>query len=235
MHSRLVLTLLLAGIAALDATPAAQTLLSQPLVMASLLGTLWGDWRTALEVGIVLQILAASTLPVGSRTPEDYAVGGVTGIGLALVLAGERPFEMTRESAAFIGCVAGMLTATLGVPLLKWQRRRNEGLSRWCEDALGHGRLGALASAHRAALALSFAAGVALAAVALGAGVALCGPLVERESMRLARAWSLAQPLWLGLGLAQLLHAFVQRRLTRAALFGGCLLGTWLLLLVSTP
>ena len=55
-------TLLLGGVAVLDATPVAQTLLSQPLVTATLLGALWGEWRVALEVGVVLQILAASTL-----------------------------------------------------------------------------------------------------------------------------------------------------------------------------
>jgi hypothetical protein len=60
-------------------------------------------------------------------------------------------------------------------------------------------------------------------------------PLVEHESVRLARAWALAHPLWLGLGLAQLLHAFVQRRLTRAALFGGSLLVAWLAWMVGTP
>ena len=57
----------------------AQTLLSQPLVTATALGALWGDWLTAFEVGLVLQILAASTLPLGARTPEDYATGGVIG------------------------------------------------------------------------------------------------------------------------------------------------------------
>jgi hypothetical protein len=40
--------------------------------------------------------------------------------------------------------------------------------------------------------------------------------------------------LWIGLGLAQLLHAFVQRRLTRAALFGVALLAGWLVLMVGS-
>ncbi len=35
------------------------------------------------------------------------------------------------------------------------------------------------------------------------------------------------------LGLAQLLHAFVQRRLTRAAVFAVALLASWLLLMVG--
>ena len=55
--------------------------------------------------------------------------------------------------------------------------------------------------------------------------------LAAHESLRLARAWSLAEPLWIGLGLAQLLHAFIQRRLTRELLFwGGTAVVLWWLL-----
>ncbi|MEY4374459.1 MAG: system sorbose-specific iic component, partial [Candidatus Eisenbacteria bacterium] len=75
MKAPLIVTLLTGGLASLDATPVAQTLASQPLVTATILGAVWGDWSTAMAVGTVLQILAASTLPIGARTPEDYAVG----------------------------------------------------------------------------------------------------------------------------------------------------------------
>jgi len=235
MSPRVLAVFLLGGIAALDATPVAQTLLSQPLVTATLLGAVWGNLRIALEVGVVLQVLAASTMPVGARTPEDYAVGGVVGAGVALALASQQSFELARHASALLGVLAGMATATLGVPLLKWQRRRNEGLSRWCEAALRSGDERALAASHRAAVVLAFAVGVSYTAVCFGLAVRVLPGPVAHESIRLARAWALAQPLWIGLGLAQLLHAFVQRRLTRAALFGIALLGGWLALMVGTP
>lgn len=226
-------TVLLGGVAALDATPVAQTLLSQPLVTATVLGLMWGDLPTALGVGVVLQILAASTLPVGSRTPEDYATGGVVGTGVALALGADAPYEYWRQSAMLIGVFAGLLTAVGGVPLIKWQRRRNEGLSRWCEQALRAGDEGALGRAHAAAVALAFGIGVAYCAVAMAVSLLLTrGPVVD-ESLRLARAWELLQPLWLGFGFAQLLHAFVQRRLTRAAVFGASLVGAWLVLVME--
>lgn len=226
-------TVALGGVAALDATPVAQSMLSQPLVTATLLGALWGDWDMALRVGIVLQVLAASTMPVGARTPEDYATGGVAGVGLALALAGETPFAVARDGCALIGVLAGTLTAAFGVPLVKWQRRRNEGLSRWCEAALARGDEGALGSAHRAAVVLAFGVGVGYCAVVLGAGYFGLRDVVTHQSLRLARAWSLAQPLWLGLGLAQLLNAFVQRRIARAVLFGVALIGAWLWLMMG--
>lgn len=233
MTRQLLLTLGLGGIAALDATPVAQSLLSQPLVMASILGLVWGQWLLALKVGIVLQVFAAGTLPVGARTPEDYATGGVVGVATALVLATRAPFGMVQEACALAGVVTGLVAATAGVPLIKWQRRRNEGLSRWCEQALRSGREDALGTAHLAAVVLAFGVGVVFCAVFLAGSVLLIRPLVEHRSIRLAHAWSLAQPVWLGIGLAHLLNAFIQRRFTRAALFGlGLALG-WILLLVQ--
>jgi len=226
-------TLLLGGVAVLDATPIAQTMLSQPLVTATLLGAIWGEWRVALEVGVVLQILAASTLPIGARTPEDYASGGVVGAGVALAIASRQHFLMLDDAAALMGVLAGLVTATFGVPLIKWQRRRNEGLSRWCEAEVRRGDAGAIGAAQGAGAVLAFAVGVGYCAGCLALGVWLLGPLAGRHSLRLARAWMLAQPLWIGLGLAQLLQAFVQRRLIRAALFAMAMLAAWLLLMVT--
>jgi mannose/fructose/N-acetylgalactosamine-specific phosphotransferase system component IIC len=226
-------TLLLGGVAVLDATPIAQTLLSQPLVTATLLGAIWGEWRVALEVGVVLQLMAASTSPMGSRTPEDYASGGVVGAGVALAIVSQQHLLMLDDAAALVGVFAGLVTATFGVPLIKWQRRRNEGLSRWCEAEVRRGDAGATGAAQRAGMALAFAAGVGYCAACLALGVGLLGPLAGRYSLRLARAWMLAQPLWIGFGLAQLLHAFVQRRLTRVALFAMATLAAWLLLMMT--
>ncbi len=235
MTRQLLLTLLLGGVAALDATAVAQTFLSQPLVSGTLLGVLWGDWRTALQVAIVLQIIAASTMPVGSRTPEDFATGGVIGVGTALALGeGGDAFRIAGDARALLGVMVGLLAAVAGAPLLRWQRRLNEGLGRWCEERLRAGDERALAAAHRAAVGLAFAVGVAYCAAGLAAAVLGLRHLAMNESLWLARAWQLAQPLWLGLGLAQLLHAFVQRRLTRIALFGGALIAAWLVLVVGT-
>ena len=232
---RVLGTLALAGIAALDATPVAQLLLSQPLVTATALGALWGDWTTAFQVGLVLQILAASTLPIGARTPEDYASGGVIGAGVAIIAANHQPFAMYRESCAMLGVVAGLVSAMLGVLLIKWQRRRHEGLSRWAEAMLRDGHEGSLAAAHRAAIVLSFAIGVTYCALWLALVTPLVATLAEHHSLRLARAWTLAEPLWLGLGLAQLLHAFLERRLARAAVFGVALVAAWLILIMGMP
>lgn len=226
-------TVLLGGVAALDSVPVAQTLLSQPLVTGTLLAALWGDWEVGLQVAVVLQILAASTLPIGARTPEDYAVGGVVGVGTALAIAGQQPFPMARHAAMLAGTVVGMLSAVAGMELVKWQRRRNEGLARWCEAEIRRGNEAALGQAQRAGVVLAFGVGLSYAAVCLAVAVWSLEPVVVRHSLRLSRVWGLAQPLWLGLGLAQLLHAFVRRRLTRAAAFAAALLVSWIVLMVG--
>lgn len=233
MNAAPLVTVALGGVAALDAEPVAQTLLSQPLVTATVLGFVWGDWATAFEVGIVLQVLAASTLPVGARTPEDYATGGVVGVGLALALADHQAFTVAKQGCAMIGVLAGMLVATAGVPLLKWKRRHNEGLARWCEESVRAGDVDAPARAQTAGVVLSFALGVTYTALCLGAGMLLLESLAAKESIRLARAWSLARPLWLGLGLAQVLSAFLQRRLTRGVAFGAALIAAWIFLMIG--
>ncbi len=233
MNPALFGTLALAGVVALDAAPVAQTLLFQPLVTATLVGLMWGDLQLALEVGVVLQILAASTQPLGARTPEDYASGGVVGAATAMLASQLGPYAMVREASALAGVFAGLAVALAGVPLIKWQRRRNEGLARWCEAEIRRGDAGVLARAQAAAVVLAFAVGVGYCAVALAVSAWVSGPLVAQHSIRLSRAWELAQPLWLGLGLAYLLNAFLQRRLTRAAAFGFALMGAWLLLMVG--
>lgn len=221
-------TLLAGAIASLDATPVGQTLISQPLVTAAVLGVLWGDVRTALEVGVVLQVLAACTLPIGARTPEDYAVGGVVGTGTALALAHGNSYESVRAACVLTGCFAGMLAAVAGVPVLKWQRRRNEGLARWCEQELHSGREGALTRAHLAAIALAFAVALAFTAAGLAIGVGIGRWAIVHHSVRLSHAWLVLQPLWIGFGLAQLLHAFVNRRLARVGAFAAALVVAWL-------
>ncbi|MEY4069714.1 MAG: system sorbose-specific iic component [Candidatus Eisenbacteria bacterium] len=234
MRPELLGTLLVGGLAAVEATPVAQTLASQPLVTATVLGLLYGDWPTAVAVGVVLQILAASTLPVGARVPEDYAVGGVVGVSVALTLAAQAPFEHVRQAASLIGVLAGLATAIVGDPIVRRQRRWNEGLARWCESEIRAGREGALGRANLAAISLAFGLGLALTGVGLAAAH-LGSAWVGRESLRLAQAWTLLQPIWLGFGFAQLLHAFVQRRLERAGVFAIALVGAWLVIVAGAP
>ena len=151
------------------------------------------------------------------------------------MLAPHGGLQPWREAAQLVGVLAGLLAATSGVPLIRWQRRRNEGLARWCEAELLAGNERAPGVASLAGAALAFGLGVAFCALWIGAAGLLLRAPVEAESLHLSRAWTLAQPLWLGFGLAQLLHAFVQRKLTRAGVFAAAMIGAWLTLVMGLP
>ncbi len=233
MNLSYLAAVLMGGLAAVDAVPVAQTMISQPLVTSTLLGLLWGDLPTALQVGIVLQILAVSTQPVGARSGEDYASGGVVGAALALALASRETFLLMRDASALVGVLVGIVVAMLGASLTRQLRRGNEGLARWAEAEVRAGRETALGAAQRAGVVLAFAIGVSFTAACLGLSVWGLAGLVDHHSLRLAKAWNLAQPLWLGLGLAQMLQSFVQRHLVRGALFGAALVFAWIVLMVG--
>jgi mannose/fructose/N-acetylgalactosamine-specific phosphotransferase system component IIC len=228
-----LITVLLGGIAAIDAVPVAQTMISQPLVTATILGLVWGDLPTALQVGIVLQILAVSTQPVGARPGEDYASGGVVGAGLALAFVSRQPFVLVREASAMAGVLVGIGVAIAGASLTRVLRRLNEGLGHWAETEVRAGREAALGAAQRAGVVLAFGIGVSYSAACLGLSLWGLSPLVDSESLRLAKAWNLAQPVWLGLGLALMLQSFVRRHLVRGALFGAALVSAWIVLMVG--
>jgi hypothetical protein len=229
----LLLTILLGGIAALDATPVAQTLLSQPLVTGTLLAALWGDWRTgskwrsSFRCSRPARSRSARVRPLISRPvvslesePRWRSGRAARSRSLRRRRHGGRDDRVDRGGA---GHGAAPLAAAA-----------QRGLARWCEAEVRRGNDRALGQAHTAAVVLAFAVGVGYSAAASVLASAGLQGLAVNESLRLARAWRLAEPLWLGLGLAQLLHLFVQRRLLRVALFGSSLVAAWLWLLVGS-
>src|SRR5262249_48160604 len=109
----LLLTGLLGGWLAADATAFFQLLLSQPLVGGALAGAVWGDATSGMQVGALLQLFALAGLPLGGRTPEDYASAGVVGPSVALYLRHELA---TASFAAPLVCgtAAGLVAALVG-------------------------------------------------------------------------------------------------------------------------
>src|SRR5689334_2111410 len=65
LSASLVLTGLLGGWLAADATACFQLLVSQPLVGGALAGCVWGDAYAGMQVGALLQLFALAGLPLG--------------------------------------------------------------------------------------------------------------------------------------------------------------------------
>src|SRR5262245_32486890 len=113
LSGSLLLTGLLGGWLAADATALAQLLVSQPLVGGTLAGWIWGDAMTGMHVGALLQLFALAGLPLGGRTPEDFASAGVIGPIVALAVHHELP-SATPAVPLVLGAVAGLVAAIVG-------------------------------------------------------------------------------------------------------------------------
>ena len=77
---------LLGGLINLDDVPLLQTMISQPIVIAPLVGFLWGDFQGGLVIGAFLELLMINYLPIGCSVPLDASIGSVVAIGTFLLI-----------------------------------------------------------------------------------------------------------------------------------------------------
>ena len=213
---------LLGGWLAADATALAQILISQPIVGGALTGLLWGDLDLGLRIGGLLQLFALARPPLGGRTPEDFASGGVVGVMVAAALVPASPY-VTAPLLTVIGTVGGLATALAGKPLLRWSRERNRRLVHWVDEELAAGRPGALDRAHALGVLLSFSVGFAYTVCAALTLLALATWLTNFDTPALVRASQIAEPLLWGIGVGIATRTFVPRRGPLPALFLGFL------------
>lgn len=159
----------LAGLVALDATAALQVMVSQPIVAGALAGALCGDVVTGTLVGAMLQLVWSGALPVGAAGFPDAPVGTVTGVGLAVMLAGSGCDPAWRVA---MGLAVALVVGAAGQRVVGRLRRWNVRLSDLAAVAAKEGDPSGVNRAVAAGLALRFLAGAALAAVALSASLA---------------------------------------------------------------
>jgi len=220
----LALTVLWGGLVAADSAAFLQVLVSQPLVAASVTGLLWGHLGVGCEIGAVLQLFALGVLPVGGRTPEDFAVGSVVGTATAALLERTDPVAAAQGGPLLYALLAAFATALLGKSVIGWVRRRNERLARWVEERLEAGDLSALGRAQWAGVAQAIGVGVLWTAVALVAWAALGRVVFARQGVAFGGAYRLASPLLWGFGAGSVARGLSRGR-KPAAVFWLALVG----------
>lgn len=113
-----------AGLLAIDDRAGWQSLLAQPVFTALLVGLVVGDLTTALAVGVVLELIWLSILPMrGQRRPDQIAgavVGAGTACGLTTLTADPR-VGFIVAIGIFVGLIAGELGERITLPL--WRLR----------------------------------------------------------------------------------------------------------------
>jgi mannose/fructose/N-acetylgalactosamine-specific phosphotransferase system component IIC len=205
-------TLAWGGVVAADTAAWVQLLVSQPLVAGFVTGCLWGRPEVGLELGAILQLFACGTLPIGGRTPEDFATGSVVGVAAACLLERAQPIASAQGGPLMFGVLAAFAVALVGKSWIAWQRRHNEGLARWCEQRLALGDLTALGRAQWAGVATAFSIGVLWTAVAFALVQSAGDRLMDRQGVAFGQAWQVGAPVLWGFGAGAVARNFVQGR-----------------------
>ncbi len=191
----------LGGLVGVDATSVAQTMISRPIVAATLTGVLLGRPTEALLLGSILELFALVILPVGAaRYPES----GTAAVAAVAAYASATP--VLSPSVALLATLFALLWERVGGASVVYARRFNE---RFVDitDAADPGRV--LERKHRLAVLADFAR---------AALVTLAGAFIGSFAVRgLARLWSLdaaVAPAILSIGICCMIGASLP-------LFGG--------------
>lgn len=76
---------LIGGLINLDDVPFIQTMVSQPIVAAPLIGGIFGNFRAGLIVGAFLELLMVCFFPVGCSVPVDGSLTAIVATGICLL------------------------------------------------------------------------------------------------------------------------------------------------------
>lgn len=184
---------LLAGCAAialleLDATLVAQTLVSRPLVVGAIVGTMSGNPLAGALFGASYELLGLCNLPVGGCLNWSGAVAA----GTAAMLAGAH----TTFALCFAG---GMAAGVLHARFEAFEReRRARTVDAVAASAETHGRLGASLGASLAAhAAMTFAVALAVTAAVAAVDRRAWGHMPE--FLRTGFAFAASSAPWIGL------------------------------------
>ena len=154
---------LLGGVLGLDVVSFPQAMISRPIVAATLAGAFVGDAASGLLIGVVLELIALDTLPLGaSRYPEW---GSASVVGGALFA-----FHHTHPPGALAVSLLGTLAvAWIGGWTMVKLRTQN---ARWAgrrRDALAAGSRGAVIGLQLVGLTADLLRGALLTALAYAA------------------------------------------------------------------
>jgi PTS system mannose-specific IIC component len=113
----------LGGLVGVDATTVAQTMISRPIVAATLTGVVLGRPEEALFLGAMLELFALVILPVGAaRYPES----GTAAVAAVAAYAGATP--MMSPAVALLAVLFALLWEHAGGLSVVYARRFNERL-----------------------------------------------------------------------------------------------------------
>ena len=206
---------LVGGVLAVDHRAGWQGLLAHPVFASVLVGSLLGEVSTALAVGLPIELVYLSIIPMRGGRSTDQVAAGVVGPGTAGLLArhagGADPMFICAVGV-FLGLAAGEVGARITAPFFGLQNRFLGGVE-FPQD-LGRGSLARrLSVIHFGSVVFIFVieglAVLLLAALAYRLGEASTR-IADGTLVRGTAYWSRLIP---AVGAASIVHLFWQHRL----------------------
>lgn len=177
MAWRILIMAVLGGLCYLDRTAAFQLMLHRPLVVATLTGAVFGNLAAGAQVGAVLELLYIARLPVGASIPPDDTGAALFGGAAAATGASSIGLDPGSYCAILLLSVA---CAEIGKFADRSIRRINGRIAHLTLESVDRGDAAAVENGLLAGLTLFALAGVAIAALFAGLGVATSLHLLSR-------------------------------------------------------
>jgi mannose/fructose/N-acetylgalactosamine-specific phosphotransferase system component IIC len=201
---------LIAGLLALDDRAGWQGLLAQPVFASAIVGFVAGNIGSAIAVGVILEIIYMSILPMRGLHRPDHIAAGVVGGGTAALIihyTADPRFALIVGVGVFTGLVAGEISSRVTM------RLRNRLFRRLGEMDLAQMKslssaTGPLLRVHAVAMAYIFAVHAAVVWVLLRVGYAGAERVTRYIDGALVDAvvnWYNLLPM---LGVASLVHLY---------------------------
>ena len=227
---RFLLAGLLGGVCYLDRTAACQVMLHRPLVVATLMGAIFGNFVAGAQVGAVLELLYLARLPVGASVPPDDTGAGIFA-GSAAAAASS---SLGLDGGSFTALILlSALFAELGRSADRMVRKVNGRIAHLTLESVERGDLEGVEHGLLAGLALFAATGVLLSLAFSGAGVTVSKLLIPRFGPASRVDFAALQPLLPLVGAAAVYSCGRTERtaglflLSMAAMFGAAVFFHW--------
>ncbi|HET7564761.1 MAG TPA: PTS sugar transporter subunit IIC [Gemmatimonadaceae bacterium] len=227
MSLSLVLALaLLGGLVGLDVVSFPQAMISRPIVAATLGGALLGRPVDGMLMGVVLELLALETLPVGAAWYPEWASAAVVGGALFASRA------VPQAGSLALAMLAAVITAWAGGWTMQSVRRLNGLWARRNLSSIDAGNAGTVLNLQVRGLLADFLRGALLTGIAVA--------IFQPAMIALLQRWHLSagDSMAVAIGIATAVAASAAWRRSRAApgapwyLVGGLAIGLAALVLL---
>ncbi len=116
-----ILISLLGGLLILDKYAFGEFGISQPIVTGTIIGAIFGDMKTGILLGAVIQLIFLGGLPIGRDIPPDSQGAGIVGVAAYFFLVNNN----SAPASLFLATILGLTAALLGGAMEIYTRQLN--------------------------------------------------------------------------------------------------------------